>query len=775
VVTRVCTVNPAMERLKRAAVAWVCACVAACSNGTAQPPSSSNGEARGASPFDAAAPPGNADSSSGAAPVSRDAGSLPPPVPEASAPVSDTGGASPQGGSAGATDGSVFGSPDASLDGAAPMPWLTYNYAPSTRTVLPVAAIAHGKATGVDGGALFGQPIRLTGAGAGVTFDFGREVGGIVSVQFGSASDAAQAVGLAFCESSQYIGPASDLSTGGTGVIDGALAVTVTPASTYTMPANKLRGGFRYLSIYLDSGGFAEVNGVSLDFTAAPTMPALNQYPNYFYSNDDLLNRIWYAGAYTVEIDTIDPKQGRAWPAPASGWDNGATIGTGNTILVDGAKRDRTVWLGDIGIALPTAYVSTGDLVSTKNSLDTIYAAQDPTTGLFPRSGPPLDGGNILSDTYHLWTLVGAYNYYLYSGDKAWLDTNWAAHKKAILYATAKIDNNSLLDVTLPRDWGRLGQGGENIAANALLYKVLVSSAELATAEGDAAISTSYAATAASLKTAANSLLWDAAAGAYRDNPTSTVHPQDGNSLAIWFGLVDTDAKATTITATLKKNWNAYGSRTPEGDPTKALISPFPGSMEVAARFVANDDQSAFDLMRLEWGYMLNASTGTASTFWEGYLDDGSFGYGGSYMSAAHGWSTGPTFAMTQWVLGVAPDSAAGKTYHVIPHVGDLTHAEGSLAMAPGQVVAVSFDHAACGDFTERVDSSTNVGTVGVLGVPKFGQSRVVRLNGTTIWDGTQLAAGAPAQSADEDANFVYFRGMPPNKGVFTFYPQPCP
>jgi hypothetical protein len=35
--------------------------------------------------------------------------------------------------------------------------------------------------------------------------------------------------------------------------------------------------------------------------------------------------------------------------------------------------------------------------------------------------------------------------------------------------------------------------------------------------------------------------------------------------------------------------------------------------------------------------YTLHASIGTTSTFREGYLDDGSFGFGGSYMSAAHG------------------------------------------------------------------------------------------------------------------------------------------
>ena len=316
--------------------------------------------------------------------------------------------------------------------------------------------------------------------------------------------------------------------------------------------------------------------------------------------------------------------------------------------------------------------------------------------------------------------------------------------------------------------------GGANIEANVLLYHVLMTSAQLATVEGQPALSTTYTAQAAALQTAVNATLWDATLGAYRDNPTSTLAPQDGNALAVWFGVVDNSANATTLLATLHNNWNTYGSRTPEGDPTKAMISPFPGSMEVVARFVADDDQDALDLIRLEWGYMLNAPFGAGGTFWEGFQANGSLGYGGPYMSHAHGWASGPTFAMTQWVLGVAPDSAAGQTFHVIPHVGDLTHVEGRLTMAPGKVVAVSYDHAPCGDFTLHVDSSTNVGAVGVVGMPKFGESRVVQINGTTVWDGTKYIASPLAASADDDASFIYFRGVAPGTVALNFYPKQC-
>jgi hypothetical protein len=696
------------------------------------------------------------------------------------------GGADGVGGGNGALAGGSAGGAHAGAPGTAgaggsaqSAPWNAFNYSPATRTLSPVSALIHGTVTNGASGLLYGQPSRLNGANAGITFDFGKEVAGIVSLKFGAASDAAQSVSLSFSESSQFIGPGSDMSIGPLDAIDGALTAGAPSMGTYVVPTSKLRGGFRYLSVYLTSKGSLELLGVSLAFSAAPTMANPNQYANYFYSNDALLNRIWYAGAYTVQLNTIDPKQGRAFPYPLPGtnWDNSATIGLGNSVIADGAKRDRTIWPGDLGIALPTAYVSTGDLSSVKNTLDTLYAGQDTSTGEFPRSGPPLNtqNGHTLSDTYHLWSLIGSYNYFLASGDKSWLDRNWAAYKKALAFSTAKIDKSGLFQVTLVKDWGRLGQGGANIAANAVLYRVLTASAQLAIVEGDAALAATCTTQAAALKAAANSLLWDSAAGAFRDNLTSTLHPQDGNALSVWFGLVDPGPKTLAISAALRKNWNAFGARCPEGDPTRATISPFPGSMEVAGRFVSGDDQGALDLIRLEWGYMLNAPIGTASTFWEGYLDDGTFGYGGSYMSAAHGWSSGPTFALTEWALGLAPDSAAGQTFHVIPHVGDLQHVEGALTMAPGKAVRVAYDHPACGDFTLHVDASTHSGSVAVVGVPKFGQSRVIQRNGLTVWDGTRAVAGSALSSADEDANFVYFRGLGPSDSTFTFYPKSCP
>lgn len=77
-----------------------------------------------------------------------------------------------------------------------------------------------------------------------------------------------------------------------------------------------------------------------------------------------------------------------------------------------------------MGIAVPTSFVSTNDLIPTRNALSTMFAAIDPVTGALPESGPPLS--QLGSDTYHAWTLIGTHNYYLYSGDIDWLQTIWA-------------------------------------------------------------------------------------------------------------------------------------------------------------------------------------------------------------------------------------------------------------------------------------------------------------------------------------------------------------
>lgn len=627
------------------------------------------------------------------------------------------------------------------------------SYSPTSRTLKPTAVYRTSGSVANPQNVLSGQSTRISGSQSSITLDFGKEVAGMGTLSFGSTSDGGQRVGLAFSESSLYVGTNSDRSSGRDGE-DGALYTTASANGTYTMPTAQQRGGFRYLTVFLDTSGWVDLKGVSLNFTAAPGKANPADYANYFHSNDDLLNRIWYAGAYTVQLNTIASDQGRAWPPPATAWDNGATVGVGESVLVDGAKRDRTVWPGDLGIAVPTQYAYSNDLTSTRNALTTMYNAQS-AAGEIPWSGPPFNLTG--SDTYHTWTLLGTATYYTYTGDRAWLDSEWADYTRGMSFIINKIDGNNLLNVTRTQDWARSGQGGENISANALLYAALKGGVTLAQAKGDSALAASWSDKAAAIKTAANSRLWDASKGMYKDNPTSALYPQDGNSLAVWYGLTDSTAKAKSIVAGLGNNWGIYGPTTPEWGSN---VSPFAGGMELNARFTANDDFGALAQIRRTWGHMLNSDIGTKSTFWEGIKADGGLAYGGSFMSLAHGWSSAPTSTLTFDVLGTAPESATGA-YRFVPHPGDLTSAEGRITMPQGAINASWSRSPAAGTYAAQLTSPS--GTTGRIGVPKLGGSNIsVSVNGNVVWSNGTFTPTSGITGASQDDTYVYLTGVAP-------------
>lgn len=655
--------------------------------------------------------------------------------------------------------------------------WDTFNLSPARRTVRPVAVRTTGGRVeraqdllGKEGAAR----TRLLGREASITLDFGKEIGGFVTLDFGEATDAGQRVALTYSELSTYISTtASDGSNGGANdepavhyqvppggrvATDTDVPVAGTGPQAAAHPAGQLRGGFRYLTVVNESAGTIALTGVSVRVTFAPQTADLRAYPNYFYCDDDLLNRVWYAGAYTVQTNIVAADQGRVWGAPELGWDNSARVGeAGGTVLVDGAKRDRTVWPGDLGISILTDHVSLGDLDAVRNSLQTLYNHQR-ADGALPYAGPAV---NFIgeSDAYHLWTLIGTADYVRFSEDTGWFRSVEGAYRKALDHITAKIDEDGLLRVTAAADWARTDADGKNIEANALMYRALVTADPLLREAGDAPAADACARRARALKAAVESAgYWDGAAGLYRDKPGSTLYPQDGNALAVWFGLVDNAERAATISGSLARRWTAVGALTPE--KSENAVHPFPGSMEVHAHFAAGRDGTALDLIRREWGYMLTTPQGTASTFWEGYLRDGTPDYQGSYMSAAHGWSTGPTSALTYWLLGIAPAADGGPGYRIAPRPGGLSHAQGRLT-TPSGIISVSWRSRPNGWFDLTLKSPEDLQEVGVP-LPADGTA-VVRRNGRRAWDhgsrfyGTRVAGG-----------HVYLSGVPAGTHTIT-------
>jgi len=109
-------------------------------------------------------------------------------------------------------------------------------------------------------------------------------------------------------------------------------------------------------------------------------------------------------------------------------------------------------------VALPSIFVSTNDLDSMLNSLDSLLSLQNSATGMLPYAGKPFE--TRMSFTYHLYTLIGMSYYYQYSGDIEFLQARWSQFTKGLAWSLSYIDSSGLMFVTSSLDWLRFGMGG---------------------------------------------------------------------------------------------------------------------------------------------------------------------------------------------------------------------------------------------------------------------------------------------------------------------------
>ncbi|KAF5002460.1 hypothetical protein FDECE_10619 [Fusarium decemcellulare] len=582
------------------------------------------------------------------------------------------------------------------LTAAFPGEWDDNILAPKSRIISPKDVLSLPSGERIE---RFLKPVPLSSEVDGLVFDFGLEVGGIVSIEYELTSGKNAVLGLAFTEAKNYIGRSSDNSNGG-GVDDGALLHNVTSdgSQRYTMPDEKLRGGFRYLTLFLDSESTSslKVSNISLEISFQPTWSNLQAYQGYFHCDDDLVNKIWYAGAYTLQTNEAAPNTGRKAISNTPGWRNDETIGPGQTVLLDGAKRDRWVWIGDMGTAVPSAFLSTGDVESTKNALLAIYNNQ--ANGSLPKAGPPYPTAD--SDTYHLWVLVGTFNYYLYTGDDEFLETVWPRYLKAITKSLGQLNDQGIMTVKGDKDWGRVTYGKDRASASMLLYRSLRTGVDLATwapALSNATfLKAEWSKSADRLREAINAQLWDNDHGAFRDSPENDeLYPQDANSMAIAFGVVPAYSKQSIrVSDYLQSQWTSIGPSCPE---LPNNVSPFISSIEILSHFRAGYSDRAIKLIQDTWGWYLNNENGTQSTVPEGYLIDGSWGYRGeqgyrndpSYVSHAHGWSSGPTSALTEYAVGLRAVTPQGRAWQLRPaSFNELSQAQAGFTTHLGKFSA---------------------------------------------------------------------------------------
>ena len=335
-----------------------------------------------------------------------------------------------------------------------------------------------------------------------------------------------------------------------------------------------------------------------------------------------MLNDIWYTGAYTVDTNMVP-----------TGAQNNSTF----PVILDGAKRDRRIWAGDLFNAGRSTYTAFGygengsDYI--RNSIG-VLGSRQAANGSVPgesanwTSVPAV--AQFYSTAYSIYFPVGLVHNYQYTGDLDFAISQYGRLKAQMNYNLGLTNADGLIVTTSGsdgRDWDFYdgGRAGTVTATNVLYYRALSEAAWLAghmiendPSNPDVAV---WAADKADWESRATQVkgsnpdatLFDPDRGVYEmsnvdtNNRSGNAVPQDANSMAV-LGGVAPEEKVDGILAYLKDNlWGEQGPQPFSADANNStLISTHISGSELAARYEAGNTDDALALTKNLWARMAN-------------------------------------------------------------------------------------------------------------------------------------------------------------------------
>ncbi len=394
--------------------------------------------------------------------------------------------------------------------------------------------------------------------------------------------------------------------------------------------------GFRFARIDLVSPDTKiEIKEISATFTYRD-MP----YQGSFTCNDERLNQIWMTGAYTVHLNMQD-------------------------YLWDGVKRDRLVWVGDMHPEVMTINSVFGNNEVVPKSLD------------LSRDLTPLPNWMNGISSYSMWWIMIQRDWYYYQGNLDYLKQQKSYMVALLKQLATKIDADGKenLDGMRFLDWPS-SENKEAVHAGlqSMMVMTFQAGAELCKILGDPETAKMCNSTIEKLK---------------KHVPEMAGSKQAAALLAM-SGLVSPEKANAEVLA----------------KDGVHKVSTFYGYYMMKARAMAGDYQGAIDNIRQYWGSMLDLG---ATTFWEDFdidwmknaarIDEivpegktdvhrsyGGYCYQQFRHSFCHGWASGPTSWLTQYVLGVNVLEPGCKKILIEPHLGDLQWVKGTFPTPQGIV-----------------------------------------------------------------------------------------
>jgi alpha-L-rhamnosidase len=496
----------------------------------------------------------------------------------------------------------------------------------------------------------------------GMLFDFGREIQGGVQIVTGMSKGGKPIkLRIRFGESASEAMSSIDSIKGATN--DHAMRDLIVEVP-WLGKMEIGNTGFRFVRIdIVDSDQELKLQEVRAIFTFRE-LPYLGS----FRSSDELLNKIWLTGAYTVHLNMQD-------------------------YLWDGIKRDRLVWVGDL-------HPETSTIAAVFGYNDVVPKSLDLARDITPI--PQYMNGMV---TYSMWWILIQRDWYMNTGNLSYLKEQHDYLSKLLQHYISKIDGSkeNLNDGTRFLDWPT----SENkpvidAGMHALLVMTLQAGAELCHSLNDLAMEKKCTEAVNRLK---------------KYVPDAHGSKQAGALIAL-AGLAPAKQINTAILSVggIKDYSTFFGYYMLQA---KAKGGDYQGGIDAIREYwgamLKLGATTFWEDFNVDWA---KGASRIDELPGPGQIDlhstYGAYCYKGFRHSLCHGWASGPTPWLTEHVLGVKVMAPGCKVIKIEPHLGDLKFAEGTFP-TPYGIVKIKHTRLANGKIKSDISSPKQVKIIKTL------------------------------------------------------------
>jgi hypothetical protein len=405
------------------------------------------------------------------------------------------------------------------------------------------------------------------------------------------------------------------------------------------------RRGLRYSYMILRNiSGPVRIGSVELLFSTYPQTNAGN-----FACSDEKLNRIWKVGADTMRCCAEDT-------------------------YTDCPTYEQTHWVGDARNEALVDWVTNGDPRLWFRCME--QAGRSMERSYIVESNVPSGWTNILPAWSVLW-MRSCREYLAFTGDLEKGRILLGYVSKNIDGILSHLDERGLFNVHAWNmfDWAAMDTPTRGAVAhlNCLIVLALHDAAVMAEILGSEK-SAEWHAAADKLDAATNAHFWNEEKQAYTDclhgDKQSTVFSQQTQTAAYLSGVAKGDRAARCRDILYNP---------PDGFVKSG--SPFFEFFLLEALQGENRVQEFIDIIRRDWGFMIDMGGTSFWEMWSGCGPDGRL-----TRSHCHGWSSAPTYFLSTYVLGVTPGAPGFETAIVEPHPGDLKWCRGVMPTPHGNI-----------------------------------------------------------------------------------------